>query len=60
MSGESSHGDDFGNLRRDISVRYSQGEITIDEFLSLIDEIKDVEKDGTLTVQEVRNYNFTH
>ena len=46
--------DTFALLKDEISQRFSNDDITVDEFVSLMDTIKETEKDGTLSVQEVR------
>ena len=46
--------DTFALLKDEITQRFSSDEITVDEFVSLMDTIKETEKDGTLSVQEVR------
>ena len=45
--------DSFEKLRSDIATRYQKNDITVDEFISLNDLIKEAEEDGTLTVEEV-------
>ena len=52
--------DSFRKLKQDVSNRYTKNELTTEEFVSLIDEIKEAEKDGYITVQEVRENNLEH
>ena len=46
--------DSFSTLKQEIIDRYGKNEITTNEFVSLIDAVKDAEEEGILTVQEVR------
>ena len=45
--------DSFSTLKQEIIDRYGKNEITTNEFVSLIDAVKDAEEEGILTVREV-------
>ena len=55
---EDGTGDSFRKLRQDISNRYTEKELSTEEFVSLIDEIDQAERDGYLTVKEVCIENY--
>ena len=60
MQNDYRNDDSFRKLKQDVSNRYTKNELTTEEFVSLIDEIKEAEKDGYITVQEVRENNLEH
>ena len=60
MQNDYRNDDSFRKLKQDVSNRYAKNELTTEEFVSLIDEIKEAEKDGYITVQEVRENNLEH
>ena len=60
MQNDYRNDDSFRKLKQDVSNWYTKNELTTEEFVSLIDEIKEAEKDGYITVQEVRENNLEH
>ena len=58
MQNDYRNDDSFRKLKQDVSNRYTKNELTTEEFVSLIDEIKEAEKDGYITVQEARENNL--